>query len=239
MMANARKHRTPTGSEASISRATIFDTFGNSIHDVVPVANATERSQLVTSLTAAGQAPSAANPVVVFRADAAGLHRTEYTTDGSVWVPTSGVLRFASVSAMDSWGTANGGLLTVGDRAFAADLEHRWNGSRFVGVRDAPSGVLFGSAPPAGTPLITQSGVNRSTRTNSNGDGTIMYPTEFPNGVISATLIRFDHDDYGPSLEIFSTTQSRSGLNFRVYAIPQATAAVGVSPRYAWTAIGW
>lgn len=126
---NARKHVIPTGTEASFSRATIFTTFGNSIRDVVPVANTTERTSVVSALNTAGQGPTSARPLVIYRHDAPGLHRLEYTVDGTVFLPASGVLRFATKSAADTWATSNSGYLSVGDVCFVANVRHRWDGA--------------------------------------------------------------------------------------------------------------
>lgn len=125
---NARKQIIPAGGDASITRATIFSSFGNSLRDIVAVANTTERGQLVTDLTAAGQAPSATKPLYVHRADARGLHRIEYTVDGSVWLPASGVLDFATLGAANSFGTANSALLTTSDICRIAGVEYQWQG---------------------------------------------------------------------------------------------------------------
>lgn len=126
---NARKHSIPAGTDQSITRATIFEDFANSIRDVVPVANTTERTQLVSALTAKGQAPAVGKPLLVHRADAPGLHRLEYTVDGTIWLPASGALTFASKAAADSFGTANGGLLSVDDEARVNGVIYRWSGT--------------------------------------------------------------------------------------------------------------
>ena len=112
---NVRKHIIPLGSEVSLTRQVIYTDFGESIHDVIPVANATERAQLVSDMVAKGKGPSASNPLVVYRADAPGLHRVESSTDGLVWVPASGQLWFADIAAANSFATANPGLLSNGD----------------------------------------------------------------------------------------------------------------------------
>lgn len=160
MASNARKHTIPMGADKSFNRATIFETFGNSINDVVPVANATERAQVVSDLVAKGAGPTATDPLVVIRGDAPGLHRVEYTYDGSVWL--TDVLFFASKSAADTFGAANGGLLTAGDRAIAAGVEYRWSGTAWGKVSTAvatgsvvcPSSGGSGSAPVFWSPLI-------------------------------------------------------------------------------------
>lgn len=125
---NARKHQIPADGDTSVTPETIFESFGNSIRDVVPVANTTDRDLLVTALTEAGEGPATGRPLVVHRADARGLHRIEYTT-GNVWVSASGVLQFASESDAASWATGNGALLTVGDRCQIGANEYKWSGS--------------------------------------------------------------------------------------------------------------
>lgn len=132
---NKRGHKIPLGTETTITRSTIFEAWGNSIRDVVPVANATARAQLVADLTSVGEGPTPAKPLYVYRHDAPGLHRIEYTTDGTVWVPASSVLTFASKAAADSWATANGALLTVGDRARVGALEYWWTGTAWMAAR--------------------------------------------------------------------------------------------------------
>jgi len=148
---NARKHVIPAGGEQSISRLTVFESFGLSINDVVPVANTTERAQVVSALTAKGRGPSATRPLVVHRADAPGLHRIEYTINGTVWIPTSGVLDFATKAAADSFGTANGGLLLVGDRARVGGVMYRWTGTKWGQIATAvASGVVVCPASGGG-----------------------------------------------------------------------------------------
>lgn len=126
---NARGHIIPLGSEASFTREVFYTQFGLSINDIRPVANATARDQFVTDMVAAGLGPSSSHPLFVMRADAPGLHRIEYTIDGTVWVPASGRLQFSSLTAANSWATANPSLLTTGDVAMIAGKEYRWVGS--------------------------------------------------------------------------------------------------------------
>lgn len=129
---NVRKHTVPLGTEQSVTRKTIFESFGLSINDVVPVANTTERSQLINGLNAAGVGPSATRPVIVLRGDAPGLHRVEWTNNGSDWRPVSGVLRFNSEASATAWATANAGLLSWGDWAVIANALFRWSGTGWV-----------------------------------------------------------------------------------------------------------
>lgn len=152
---NARKHKIPLGTELSVNRATIFQEFGESIRDIVPVANVTERSQLVADLTAAGEGPTTARPLYVYRVDAPGLHRIECTVNGTVWVPASGTLSFASASAASSFATSNGGLLTVGDQALIGGLPYKWSGTSWV--------PLQGSLAKFARPTTSDSAVSSGT----------------------------------------------------------------------------
>jgi putative component of toxin-antitoxin plasmid stabilization module len=129
---NARKHKIPAGGEQTVNRKTIFEDWGNSIRDIVPVATINERTQVLNALAAAGEGPSAARPLVVLRADARGMHRIEYTTDGAVWVPASGVMGFASLTAATSFATSSGGYLAAGDRCRISGTEWRWTGAKWV-----------------------------------------------------------------------------------------------------------
>lgn len=129
---NARGHVIPSASDTSVSRATIFQEFGESIRDIVPVANTTARSTLVSTLTTAGEAPSSTKPLFVYRHDAPGMHRIEWTIDGTVWVPFTGVMSFASTAARDTWTTSNSAYLTAGDKCQAAGFEYIWISSQWM-----------------------------------------------------------------------------------------------------------
>ena len=131
MALNSRRHTVPAGTEQSVNRATIFETFGNSIHDVIPVANSTDRAQLVSDLTAAGRKPTTTDPLVVYRADAPGLHRFEWSPDGSAWIPVDGVMRFADKAAATAWATANPSMLTAGDEAIIGGVRVPWSGTEW------------------------------------------------------------------------------------------------------------
>lgn len=150
---NERKQSMPLGSEKSINRQTIFKAFGLTIRDVVPVANTTARAQLVTALVEAGQGPTTDRPLVVHRSDAPGLHRIEYSIDGTVWVPASGALIFASKSAADSFGTSYPGMLTVGDECRVGSTVYRWSGT--VWYQPSSGGVVSGSTNAQGVVTVT------------------------------------------------------------------------------------
>ena len=83
MAIDVRKHKAPIGTETPRRQA--FNDLSLSICDVVPVASATERTQLVADLTAAGVGPTAARPLFVYRADATAASEVEYTRDGATW----------------------------------------------------------------------------------------------------------------------------------------------------------
>lgn len=105
-----------------------------SINDAIPVANATEATQVAVAIANAGQ-NLATTPVVVTRADARGLHRVEITYDpnGIVWVPASGVLTFVTIEDANAWATANTTLLTPGDEAIIASVKYMWTGTAWMG----------------------------------------------------------------------------------------------------------
>ncbi len=129
---NARKHTKPLGNEASFTRDVIFDQFGLSINDAVPVATIIDRAQTVAALNAEDAGPSETRPLLVMRKDARGLHALEYTYDGTVFIPASGVLTFDSKAGADSFGVSYGSLLTAGDRCTVGAIEYRWNGTAWA-----------------------------------------------------------------------------------------------------------
>lgn len=130
MATDAKKHETIAAGEAPTRAKLAAAVF--SINDVVPVANATEAGQVAVAVAAAGQV-LASNPLFVSRADARGLHRIEYTYNGTVWLPASGVLAFANLTDATSWAATNGAYLTVGDLCRIGAFDFKWNGSAWVG----------------------------------------------------------------------------------------------------------
>lgn len=83
MATDLRGHTVP-GPLETPRRAALTD-LSLSIRDIVYVANATARAQLVTDLTTAGHGPSTSNPLYVHRGDAASGRELEVTTDGTTW----------------------------------------------------------------------------------------------------------------------------------------------------------
>lgn len=155
-----------------MSRETIFETFGNSIRDVVTVANTTERDQLVADLAAAGEGPATSKALVVYRQDAPGMHQLEYSTDGTVFVPASGVPKFANDTARDSWTTSNGGRLSIGDRCISNDVTYQWTGSVWWFLDQHTLSVVENASGTAQT--ITASGVSSTAITGMSA--TVVTP---------------------------------------------------------------
>jgi hypothetical protein len=81
MAIDARKHVAPAAAETPRRQA--INDLSLSIRDPIPVANVTERAQVLTDLTAAGVGPSVTNPVYFHRADLPPRARTEFTDDGT------------------------------------------------------------------------------------------------------------------------------------------------------------
>lgn len=136
MALDAKKHVTFAAGEVpkrSVSGGAGLAESIFSINDVVPVANLTEAVQVATAVVAAGQ-NLATTPLFVSRADARGLHRIEYTYNGTDFLPASGRPQFSNKAAADTFGTSFSTLLTVGDRCVAAGVEYRWSGTAWVGL---------------------------------------------------------------------------------------------------------
>lgn len=129
MSTDAKKHASIAAGEKPTRLGLANAIF--SINDLVNVANATEAGQVATAVAAGGQT-LASDPVLVTRLDARGLHRAEYSYDGSVWLPFSGLLSFANDSARDTWTTSNSALLSVLDRCISNSIEYFWSGSAWL-----------------------------------------------------------------------------------------------------------
>ena len=94
MATDAAKHTVPAGTDG-MRRQNLLD-LSLSIHDIVPVANATERDSVFAALVAAGRVPASA-PVIVDRLDTGQLERRA----GSTWVPI-GTTRQLAAAALPS-----------------------------------------------------------------------------------------------------------------------------------------
>jgi len=60
------------------------------------------------------------------------MHPGEYSEDGSVWIPFSGVMHFANDGARDTWTTANSAYLVQGDECVSNGIQQMWSGSAWV-----------------------------------------------------------------------------------------------------------
>lgn len=145
MATDLKKHSTIAAGE-NPSRAAIAAAI-LSINDVIGVADLTERAQLVSALNGAGVGPAPSRPLVVFRANAPGLHKIESSVDGVIFTPASGVPQFATKGDADGWGASNGAYLTTGDTCLVAGRSYTWAGKWYpiVPVIDLVSGAVFTS----------------------------------------------------------------------------------------------
>lgn len=130
-MANdAKKHNIPAPGEAP-TRAALELGF-LSINDIIPVTNVTEQAQLKAALAGTAYPIAATRPATTMRGDAPALHAIEYSRDGNVWLPASGVLHFASIAARNTWTNNNGALLSPGDHCIVAGYDGVWDGTRWI-----------------------------------------------------------------------------------------------------------
>lgn len=83
-MFNWRKIFAPTASDLFAPHMHMQQ-LADSITAVVPVASLTERAAVLTRMVNEGKAPSADNPLIVYRGDAPASARLEITDDGSTW----------------------------------------------------------------------------------------------------------------------------------------------------------
>jgi hypothetical protein len=110
-VANARKHQVPAAGDAP-SRAGIVGPF-ETINDIVPVANSTDRANVATAI-----APTASRPLYVHRADAPVGQKLEVTEDGTTWRTilsykgsTAWIFERQSASGTDTF--PNGSMVTL------------------------------------------------------------------------------------------------------------------------------
>lgn len=81
MPLDTRKHVIPDRTAQPLRSD--FDGLSRSIRDPIPVASATERSQVLAALTTQGVSPSASNPVFFWRYDLPAPDRLQVTEDGT------------------------------------------------------------------------------------------------------------------------------------------------------------
>lgn len=98
--------RTPAGSDA-YSLTTDLRLLGESIRSFVAVASTTERDAKVSAMATAGRPVTAANPLIVVRADAPAGDEVEISTDGTTW-RTIGSEKGANITSFGTGWTSTG-----------------------------------------------------------------------------------------------------------------------------------
>ncbi|WP_194522335.1 hypothetical protein [Cellulosimicrobium sp. JZ28] len=143
---------------------------------IVPVQNTTRRAAL-----AAVAAPSARDPLVVYREDAAAFLELEYTTDGTTWRTLAAASESAVITPGAGWDVIGGEspntgwaarVSRVGDWAFTTGGFARSTGSTgSIGIVPPPFRPVSNTTRPIGT-----------TFTNNGTSGALFLST----GVIQA-----------------------------------------------------
>lgn len=108
MATDACGHTVPASTDHP-SRADLLN-LSLSIGDAIPVANATARATLITTLAGLGITASTASPIRVWRADAAVGAQEEITTDGTTWMEWRGGPWTAYTPAFTNFALGNGTL---------------------------------------------------------------------------------------------------------------------------------
>lgn len=137
MVADIRGHEVPPATGVPPARAALLN-LSLSVRDTVYVANTTARAQLVSDLTSAGVAPSATNPLFVYRGDTDVMEVTENGTTfrrisapqtdhdvqlGALWTET---LKIRQECTATGWRMTMRGVLSRASGAFS--LGNTWVG---------------------------------------------------------------------------------------------------------------
>lgn len=137
MVADIRGHEVPPATGVPPARAALLN-LSLSVRDTVYVANTTARAQLVSDLTSAGVAPSATNPLFVYRGDTDVMEVTENGTTfrrisapqtdhdvqlGALWTET---LKIRQEVTATGWRMTMRGVLSRASGAFS--LGNTWVG---------------------------------------------------------------------------------------------------------------
>ena len=102
---DARRHSVPSGGDAPSRAGWVLGPL-LTVRDPIPVANATDRAQVLTDLAAAGIVPSASEPIFFFRADAGTGRELEYTTNGTTFhTVIAGDTGWVAATYNASWNT--------------------------------------------------------------------------------------------------------------------------------------
>lgn len=166
-------------------------------------------------------------------------------TQDFLWTTTRGApipVRNATEKAAITWGSA-----TDVARVFEIDTGtvEQNNGSGWVIASGSAgtSGVLAGSAPPAGTPLTVKTFYGTTAATNSSGITTITYPGgAFRNGVVAASVCLANAAGTAQSAYTLQTgVTTLTAIDVRVAALVSGAFAFasGVTPSISLTVTGW
>ncbi|MDR6691488.1 hypothetical protein J2X55_002411 [Microbacterium sp. 1154] len=222
MATDVKKHSTIAAGEApkrdALAKALL------SISDVVPTANATEQAQIVDALAGGDFPVSAARPLATTRGDARPLHQIEVSR-GGVFVPTSGVLSFATKTAADNWASANGSLLSPGDQCVIGAGQYLWDGTAWRRPVEVEPGVSPTSF------VFMQMGTSVM-NVDGNGNGmNIGFYRPFPNGVLSTVVTDGDAGGGGALRGVINPTKNG-------FTALWAAGAAGLR-RANWVAVGF
>ena len=186
MATSARKHTIPAALETP-RRQAIVDGFA-SVNDIVPVANVTERAQLLAGL---GWTPSATRPLVISRADAPDGARFEYTMDGSVWRALGGDARanISSGAFGAGWSAVSGAgnaprVRRQGNMVFLFGSMSVGSGASMNDILTIPAGFTPDDASTTiiGTSSILPNGGTAGTRALAISNGRILAPANYGVG---------------------------------------------------------
>src|SRR5690606_33152768 len=123
---DARKHTAPHNDDTPRRQA--INDLSLTVNDIVPVANTTERAQVVADLAAAGFPTGSGRPLYVHRMDAPAGSRLEVNDGGSPFrrvVPLiqHGVRQMPPNTLAAGAGTSNGGTVTLAEPMPSANYD--------------------------------------------------------------------------------------------------------------------
>ena len=193
MATSARKHTVPAPLETP-RRQAINDALA-SVNDIVPVANVTERAQLLADL---GWTPSAARPLVISRGDAPSGAQFEYTvgeTSGStiLWRTLAGESSANITAFGPGWSAASGAGHTP--RVFRSGNIVLLQGAVVLGTGGSMTDIL--TVPAPFQPANANTTFIGSVAINSNGGTQGSRVLQIALGVVSATT---GYGDGSPAL---------------------------------------
>jgi hypothetical protein len=152
---------------------------------------------------------------------------------------SGGTLLFRNTTERDMFDAGDG------QKARLLDSATDWTRTGGAWVQDqalfgslASVTTLVGGTVPAGAKIYRQTFLGAAT-TNTSGDASLVYPTPFPSGVISAVVTRHNFGTLGPTAEVLNTTQSVSQLNLRIFDLTGAAVTTVLTFGYTVDVVGW